>query len=243
MAVPYKPELFSIEDVEKYFEISKGNCFRIYAGTNPKVDDYSRGECCDGDKQIAAEKLSECLISLKQNTENTNPYTIQVFNLDKRGNQIDKNCIIFQLNKVERILPYHPAMIAGTNDSRIASLLEKSIENQNLLISKISAMEAAANNEDEDDEDVEDKSVIGQLLKRDDVQNLLINGLTAAVYGLVNRRTPSPTFGGGVAGVNTIDEESISLLQELFSKGVDNNVLKSLNQMSESKLKTLIAML
>lgn len=240
MAAPYKPELFNVEDVENYFEISKGTCFRIYAGTNPKVDDYSRGECIEGDKQIAAEKLRDCLISLRQNTENTNPYTIQVFNLDKKGNQVDKNCIIFQLNKAERIMPYHPAMIAGTADTRLTSLLEKSIENQNLLISKISAMEASAIDDDEDDED---KSVIGQLLKRDDVQTLLINGLSAAVYGLVNRRSPSPTYGGGVAGVNSLDEESITLLQELFTKGVDNNVLRSLNQMSESKLKTLIAML
>ena len=239
MAVPYKPELFNIDDVENYFAISKGACFRIFAGTNPKIDDYSRGECCDGDKQIAAEKLRDCLISLKQNTDNTNPYTIQVFNLDKKGNQVDKNCIIFQLNKAERMYPY-PGVIAGT-DSRLTTLLEKSIENQNLLISKISAIEAAQQDEDEDEP--EDNSVIGQILKREDVQNLLINGLSAAIYGLVNRRNPSPSYGGGVAGVNSIDEESIQLLQELFNKGVNNDVLRSLNSMSETKLKTLIAML
>lgn len=240
MAAPYKPELFSIEDVENYFEISKGTCFRIYAGTNPKVDDYSRGEYCDGDKQIAADRLRDCLISLKQNVDNTNPYTLQVFNLDKKNNQVDKNCIIFQLNRAERIMPYHAGMIAGP-DTRLTSLLEKSIENQNLLISKISALEQ---DEDDSEDDKDDGGLIGQILKREDVQNLLINGLSAAVYGLVNRQpAPSPSYGGGVAGVNSIDEESISLLQELFNKGVDNNVLRSLNNMSESKLKTLIAML
>lgn len=231
MAAPYKPELFSVEDVENYFEISKGNCFRIYAGTNPKHDDYSRGEYCEGDKQVAADRLRDCLISLKQNTENTNPYTIQVFNMDKKGQQVDKNCIIFQLNRAERYLPM-PA-VAGTDPALIA-LMKQSIENQNLMISKIAALE------EEEDKEPEHEGVIGKMLQREDVQNLLINGLSALAGSFIGNRVP-PQYGGGIAG--TIDQESVNLLQALFNKGVDNSVLEKLNAMSEAKLKSLLLML
>lgn len=232
MPTPYRPEIFSVEGVIAYFDECKGTCFRILAGTNPKTDDWSRGEYCDGDKAVAMEKLENCLIALKQNLENTNPYTIQVFNLVK-GKQVDKNTTIFQLNKVERYLPFQQQVA----DPRLSGLLEKSIENQNLIISKLSAIE----NEPEEDEEDEDKSVIGSILKRDDVQALLINGLAAVVSGLVNRYSPPPSYGGGVAGV--VDQNSIELLQSLFNKGVDNEVLRKLDDMSEAKLKSLLLML
>ena len=227
----YQPELFSIEDVLSYFEISKGNCFKIYAGTNPKTDDYCRGEYCEGDKHIAAEKLRDCLIALKQNVENTNPYTIQVFNFDKKGNPTDKSMIIFQLNKKQIYTPY-PA-VSGT-DPQLVALMKQSIENQNLMLSKIAALE------EEEEEEEKPEGVIGQIFAREDVQNLLINGLAALAGNFIGNRTP-PTYGGGIAG--TVDQESIALLQQLFNKGVDNNVLAKLNEMGEMKLKSLLLML
>ena len=237
MASPYKPELFTLEDVMNYFAISKGSCFKIYAGTNPKADDFSRGECSDGDKNIAEERLAECLISLKQNVENTNPYTLQVYNLDKKGLQIDKNCIIFQLNRPERYNAY-PAMIAGTGDARLASLIEKSIEQQNLIISKLSAQEV----EDEEEEEPEASGVLGKIMEREEVQNFMVNAALNFVSGLMNKGVAqAPTYGGGVAG--TIDQESISLLQQLYNKGVTNDTLQKLNEMSPAKLQSLLLML
>jgi hypothetical protein len=237
MASPYKPELFTLEDVMNYFAISKGSCFKIYAGTNPKADDFSRGECSDGDKNIAEERLSECLISLKQNVENTNPYTLQVYNLDKKGLQIDKNCIIFQLNRPERYNAY-PAMIAGTGDARLASLIEKSIEQQNLIISKLSAQEV----EEEEEEEPEAAGVLGKIMEREEVQNFMVNAALNFVSGLMNKgMAQAPTYGGGVAG--TVDQESISLLQQLYNKGVTNDTLQKLNEMSPAKLQSLLLML
>ena len=237
MASPYKPELFTLEDVMNYFAISKGSCFKIYAGTNPKADDFSRGECSDGDKNIAEERLAECLISLKQNVENTNPYTLQVYNLDKKGLQIDKNCIIFQLNRPERYNAY-PAMIAGTGDARLASLIEKSIEQQNLIISKLSAQEV----EEEEEEEPESAGVLGKIMEREDIQNFMVNTALAFVSGIMNKGAAQPpTFCGGVAG--TVDQESISLLQQLYNKGVTNDTLQKLNDMSAAKLQSLLLML
>ena len=236
MASPYKPELFTLEEVMNYFAISKGSCFKIYAGTNPKADDFSRGECSDGDKNIAEERLSECLISLKQNVENTNPYTLQVYNLDKKGIQIEKNCIIFQLNRPERYNAY-PAMIAGTGDARLASLIEKSIEQQNLIISKLSAQEV-----EEEEEEPESAGVLGKIMEREDIQNFMVNTALAFVSGIMNKGVgQAPTYGGGVAG--TVDQESISLLQQLYNKGVTNDTLQKLNEMSPAKLQSLLLML
>jgi hypothetical protein len=219
-----------------YFAISKGSCFKIYAGTNPKADDFSRGECSDEDKNIAEERLSECLISLKQNVENTNPYTLQVYNLDKKGLQIDKNCIIFQLNRPERYNAY-PAMIAGTGDARLASLIEKSIEQQNLIISKLSAQEV-----EEEEEEPESAGVLGKIMEREDIQNFMVNTALAFVSGIMNKGVgQAPTYGGGVAG--TVDQESISLLQQLYNKGVSNETLQKLNEMSAAKLQSLLLML
>ena len=237
MASPYKPELFTLEDVMNYFAISKGSCFKIYAGTNPKADDFSRGECSDGDKNIAEERLAECLISLKQNVENTNPYTLQVYNLDKKGLQIDKNCIIFQLNRPERYNAY-PAMIAGTGDARLASLIEKSIEQQNLIISKLSAQEV----EEEEEEEPESAGVLGKIMERKDIQDYMVGAAIAFVDKIMNKGLgQAPTYGGGVAG--TVDQESITLLQQLYNKGVTNETLQKLNEMSAAKLQSLLLML
>ena len=237
MASPYKPELFTLEDVMNYFAISKGSCFKIYAGTNPKADDFSRGECSDGDKNIAEERLAECLISLKQNVENTNPYTLQVYNLDKKGLQIDKNCIIFQLNRPERYNAY-PAMIAGAGDARLASLIEKSIEQQNLIISKLSAQEV----EEEEEEEPESAGVLGKIMERQDIQDYMVGAALAFVDKIMNKGLgQAPTYGGGVAG--TVDQESITLLQQLYNKGVTNETLQKLNEMSAAKLQSLLLML
>lgn len=229
---PYKPELFTVDEVQQFFEISKGNSWRICAGTNPRTDDFSRGECVVNDKQLAAEQLHDCLVALKQNFENTNPYTLYVFNMVK-GQQKDRTAIIFQLNKAERYSPY-PAPMAGIgSDPQMSRLMEKMIEGQNLLISKISAMEQ----EDEEEDQEEKGGILGQLLAKPEVQDFLMQGAMALVSGF---KKP-PTYGGGVAG--TVDQESVNLLQSLFNKGVSNETLKALDEMSEAKLKSLLMML
>lgn len=232
MASSFKPEIFSVEEVMNYFDISKGNCFRIYAGTNPSKEDFCRGEYTDGDKQAAESCLHECLNSLRQNVENTNCYTIKIFNLDKKRSPIDVTSIVFQLNRPEKYTPY-PA-VSGT-DPQLISLLQKQIENQNLMMSKIAAMEA-----EEEDEEEEPEGFLGQIMKDEQMKGLLIQGLSALAGNFIGQQKP-PTYGGGIAG--TIDQESVNLLQSLFNKGVDNKVLAKLNEMSEAKLKSLLLML
>lgn len=231
---PYKPELFTIEEVNQFFEISKGNSWRICAGTNPRTDDFSRGECIVNDKQLAAETLNDCLIALKQNVENTNPYTLYVFNMVK-GQKKDQSAIIFQLNKAER---YLPAIGSVGTDPQMIRLMEKMIENQNLMASKLAAMEMQDEEDEEDEEQPGAAGILGKLLEKPEVQDFLMNGAMAIVSGFTKK---PQTYGGGVSG--TVDQESINLLQSLFNKGVNNDTLKALDAMSESKLKSLLMML
>lgn len=233
MAAPYHPELFSVEEVMAFFETQKGACWQIFAGSNPRAEDWSRGECTISDKQLAAEKLFENLSALRQNTDNVNPYTIRVFNLVK-GQVKDKSSIIFQLNKRDRF-PY-PGIGAmqPASDPRMIQLMEKMIENQNLLTSKLAAIEM---NEEEEDQEPEPTTFLGKLLEKPEIQEFLMNGAMSLVSGF----TKKDSYGGGVAG--TVDQESVNLLQSLFNKGVNNETLKALDQMSEMKLKSLLMML
>lgn len=231
---PYKPELFTVDEVQQFFEISKGNSWRICAGTNPRTDDFSRGECIVNDKQLAAEQLHDCLIALKQNFENTNPYTLYVFNMVK-GQVKDRTAIIFQLNKSER---YLPAVGSVGTDPQMIRLMEKMIENQNLMASKLAALEMDQDEDEDEDQPAGAAGILGKLLEKPEVQDFLMNGAMAIVSGFTKK---AQTYGGGVAG--TVDQESVTLLQSLFNKGVSNDTLKALDQMSEAKLKSLLMML
>lgn len=235
---PYKPELFTVEDVLNFYELQKGTCWRIYAGTNPRTEDFSRGEYTGNDKQQGSESLSENLMALRQNVDNTNCYTLHVFSQVK-GKQMEKNAIIFQLNRPEKYQPY-PAMIGAGPDPQLARILEKMMESQNLIVSKLSALDQM----EEETEEVEEEKpgILGELMARPDVQNFLINGAMAFISGMAaNKQAPPTNYGGGIAG--TVDQESVTLLQSLFNKGVSNETLKALDQMSESKLKSLLMML
>ena len=233
MAAPYHPELFSVEEVMGFFETQKGSCWTIYAGSNPRADDWSRGECTISDKQLAAERLNENLHALKQNTDNVNPYTIRVYNLVK-GQQKDKSSIIFQLNKRDRIM--YPAAVNGMGtDPQMIRLMEKMIESQNVITSKLAAMEM----EEEEEQEPEKVGILGKLLEKPEVQDFLMQGAMALVAGFAKGKPQ--TYGGGVAG--TVDQESVTLLQSLFNKGVTNDTLKALDQMSAAKLQSLLTML
>jgi hypothetical protein len=129
-------------------------------------------------------------------------------------------------------------MIAGTGDARLASLIEKSIEQQNLIISKLSAQEV----EDEEEEEPESAGVLGKIMERKDIQDYMVGAALAFVDKIMNKGVAQEqTYGGGVAG--TVDQESISLLQQLYNKGVTNDTLQKLNEMSAAKLQSLLLML
>ena len=106
-------------------------------------------------------------------------------------------------------------------------MMQQLIENQNLLISKMSM--------DEEAEEEASKSTIGALLEHPQVQQLLIAGVSKFLG--VN--------GTAIAGVPDMTDtnEAIDILGQLMSKGVTIDHLKKLNEMSSAKLNSLLLML
>jgi len=178
MAV-FKPELHRLDDVIQYYEQSNAIQYKIYAGTSPKVE-YCRYFFDNDEKEIGIQKLYEALKAIEQNTENTNPYILQLID-KKKGlkNKIEDQYtqIVFQLNKADRYLP----MMAGMGmqqpvNNDLNRLMEKMIETQNLIVSKMSIDE---NNEEFEAE--EKPKGFGAILENEQFQNLAIGALGALI--------------------------------------------------------------
>jgi hypothetical protein len=181
MAV-FKPELHRLEDVLDYYENSQATHYKIFAGTSPKAE-YCRFYFDEDEKEIGLQKLAEALRAIQQNVDNTNPYILQLIEKKKvaRGKDLESlTQIVFQLNKAERYLPMMAGMHQQPNDN-FNRLMEKMIEGQNLIISKLSADEF--NNEVEE----EKPKGFGALLENEQFQQMAIGAL-----GLIINKFASP---------------------------------------------------
>jgi len=116
----------------------------------------------------------------------------------------------------------------GSVNSSLESMLEKMLENQNILMQQM---------QDDDEDMVEQpKSGIEGLINSPQMMSLLIAGVTK-MFKLDNQPT-------GIAGINeTNANEALELLSNLMDKGVTVDHLKKLNQMSNAKLQSLLIML
>jgi hypothetical protein len=156
------------------------------------------------------QKLSEALRAIQQNVDNTNPYILQLIEKKKvaKGKENENlTQIVFQLNKAERYLP----MLAGMQQQQqpnenFSRLLEKMIEGQNLIISKLSA--------DEYDQDIEEEKPkgFGAILENQQFQEMAIGAL-----GLIINKFASPNPNNGiVTGIAGIpDEQKTKALQAI----------------------------
>jgi len=140
--------------------------------------------------------------------------------------------IQFRPAELERAI-YNPHHIAGVRENDNTQLLKAMIENQNLILSKLSEREF------EEDEPVE-KDTFTELLKSPQVQGLMIAGVSKFLGLTDNGGLGVPT---GIAGINENIEEPIQILTDLMSKGVTIEHLRKLNEMNSMKLASLLAML
>jgi len=185
MAV-FKPELHRLEDVLDYYENSPATHYKIFAGTSPKAE-YCRFYFDEDEKEIGLQKLAEALRAIQQNVDNTNPYILQLIEKKKVARGKDSESltqIVFQLNKAERYLPMMSGMQQQPNDN-FNRLMEKMIEGQNLIISKLSA--------DEFGEDMEEQKPkgFGAILENEQFQQLAIGAL-----GLIINKFAAPNQSG-----------------------------------------------
>jgi hypothetical protein len=117
-------------------------------------------------------------------------------------------------------------------DNDTSQLLKAMIENQNLILSKLSEREF------EDEEPIE-KDTFSELLKNPQIQGLMIAGVSKFL-GINDGGIGVPT---GIAGINDNQEEPILILNDLMNKGVTIEHLRKLNEMNNIKLASLLAML
>lgn len=197
MAV-FRPELHRIEDVIDYYENSPATHYKIYAGTSPKSD-YCRFSFEEDEKEIGLQKLAEALRAVQQNVDNTNPYILQL--IEKKKNPKSKEndnltSIVFQLNKPERYLP----MLAGMQQQQQPNenfnrLIEKMIEGQNLIISKLSA--------EEYEEEQEKPNALGAILNNPEA----INAIIGYACNFLDRIIPPKNNAANLSTISGVPDE------------------------------------
>ena len=111
--------------------------------------------------------------------------------------------------------------------------MEKIMDKLNMIESRIAA------SEEFEEIDEKPQSPINAMLSNPQVQEALISGLLGMVGGMLNGGKPM----SGVAGIGSINEEAITILDSLMKKGVSIEHLKKLNSMTDSKLQNLLIML
>jgi len=233
----FRPEIFTIDEVVNFYDAAEGSEYRIFAGVNP-TPQYLRYNFV-GEKEIGRQELVNALTQLRNNIENYNPYLIQVISEGSTGRGKKKESpvltsISFQLNRPQQLMPMQS--MAGIGSPRTEMLLEKLVEQNQMLASRIAAIEAMDELEEEEEE--APKSPIDQMLSSPQVQEALIAGVMSLMSGLM-------TKGGAPTAIAGIDDEAeaVEILRSLMSKGVTIDHLRKLNEMSSAKLSSLLFML
>lgn len=234
----FRPEIFTIDEVINFYDAADGSEYKIYAGVNP-TPQYLRYNFT-GEKEIGRQELVNALTQLRNNIENYNPYLIQVISEGSTGRGRSKKdspvltSISFQLNRPQSYLPMQ--QMSGVGSPRTEMLLEKLVEQNSMLASRIAAIEAMDELEEEEEE--APKSPIDQMISNPQVQEALIAGVLSLMSGLASG------LGGpkAIAGIGD-ETEAVEILQSLMSKGVTIDHLRKLNEMSSAKLTSLLFML
>ena len=233
----FRPEIFTIDEVINFYDAAEGSEYRIFAGVNP-TPQYLRYNFV-GEKEIGRQELVNALTQLRNNIENYNPYLIQVISEGSTGRGKKKESpvltsISFQLNRPQQLMPMQS--MSGIGSPRTEMLLEKLVEQNQMLQSRIAAIEAMDELEEEEEE--APKSPIDQMLSSPQVQEALIAGVMSLMSGLITKGG-TPT---AIAGIGD-EAEAVEILRSLMSKGVTIEHLRKLNEMSSSKLSSLLFML
>jgi uncharacterized protein YaaQ len=232
----FRPEIFTIDEVINFYDAAEGSEYKIFAGVNP-TPQYLRYNFI-GEKEIGRQELVNALTQLRNNIENYNPYLIQVISEGSTGRGKKKESpiltsISFQLNRPQSMLPMQA--MAGMGSPRTEMLLEKLVEQNAMLQSRIAAIEAMEDLEEEEEE--APKSPIDQMLSNPQLQEALIAGVMSMVSGMLTKGAPT-----AIAGIDD-EAEAVEILRSLMNKGVSIHHLRKLNEMGSAKLSSLLFML
>jgi hypothetical protein len=231
----FRPEIFTIDEVLNFYDTAEGNDYKVYAGVNPSPQ-YLRYNF-SGEKEIGRQELQMALTQLRNNVENYNPYLIQVISEETVSKGRKKEPILtsisFQLNRPQQFLPMN--QMGNVGSPRTEMLLEKLVEQNALMQSRLSALESMG--EMEEEEEVE-QSPINAMLSNPELQQTIITGIMGLVSNMFTK-TGAPT---GIAGIDD-EDEALKILHSLMNKGVTIEHLRKLDEMNSMKLKSLLMML
>jgi hypothetical protein len=234
----FRPEIFTIDEVINFYDAADGSEYKIYAGVNPTAQ-YLRYNFT-GEKEIGRQELVNALTQLRNNIENYNPYLIQVISegttgrgRTKKENSPVLTSISFQLNRPQSYMPMQ--QMGSVGSPRTEMLLEKLVEQNQMLQSRIAAIEAMDELEEEEEAP---KSPFDQMLSNPQLQETLIAGVMALVSGMITKGGTATA----IAGIGD-ETEAVEILQSLMSKGVTIEHLRKLNEMGSAKLSSLLFML
>jgi hypothetical protein len=229
----FRPEIFTIDEVLNFYDSADGNEYKIYAGVNPTAQ-YLRYNF-SGEKEIGRQELVMALTQLRNNVENYNPYLIQVISEEKISKGRKKEPILtsisFQLNRPQQ---YLPQQVSGVGSPRTEMLLEKLVEQNSLMQSRLAALESIGEMEEEEVE----QSPINAMLSNPELQQTIITGIMGLIGGMFTK-TGVPT---GIAGIEE-NNEAIQIVNNLMNKGVTIEHLRKLDEMNSIKLQSLLMML
>jgi len=193
----------------------------------------------DDDMEAGRSKLENDLYAIEQNNNND----LLIIKLhpkkDKAGYITDKTPIygslVCRASELEKPMYGMQPMGAIGYNSKMENVLERVLETQNAILTKLNAEEL------EEEFEEEDKGVLGNILQSPQMQTLLMAGISKFL-GIAG--TDNEAMAAGLAGIEDGQEnEAIIILNSLMSKGVTIDHLRKLDQMGTMQLKSLLAML
>jgi hypothetical protein len=230
-----KPQVTGIDGVMDWYDrFSTSPYYAVYTYLSPtkleKCFQYT-----GSDKEEGRILLSNTLEAMQMQEDQT-LYCLKLYEQLNKKNSIDSNLessttIRFRITEIPQLSMQH---IAGMD--RGNSRLEHEVrELKNLITSKLSAEEF------EDDEPKQENMFL-KMLENPAIMGLAISGISKFL-GLTD--TPMANTGiAGISGLNELNEdEVITIVNSLMTKGVTVEHLRKLDEMSASKLQSLLFML
>jgi hypothetical protein len=192
--------------------------------------------CNEDSVDNARRILEENISAFEQNGVNTLYALILHPKKDKTGyitmNTPSHAMLKFRPAELEQPVYGVGAYTGGSNGSN-SYAMEKIMDKLNMLESRLAAAEEF------DEIEQPPQSPINAMLSNPQVQEALISGLLGVVGNMLNGGKPM----NAVAGIGSINDEAITILDSLMKKGVSIEHLKKLNAMTDSKLQNLLIML
>ena len=181
--------------------------------------------------------LENTLISMQQQDDQT-LYCIKLYHSINKKNSVDADMahdasLNFRVSEMPSMSSMQQITGVERSNYKTDAALAKLMETQNIILAKLSQEEFEEENEPED------KGVLGNILSSPQMQTLLVAGLSK-LLGI----TDNDSHIAGIAGIDNGDpNEAILILNSLMSKGVSVDHLRKLDSMSNAKLQSLLLML